>query len=79
MKTVNDILKDVYGSDTAAAQVLIDRRLIKFRSAVSNWKAAGYFPTRLLPLIIADAHAKGLKLKISDIPVMPLKQAGVGA
>ena len=76
--TVEDILKTVYGSDTQAAQTLIDREIIKVRSAVWNWKGAGYFPNRMIPVLAADAAAKGVDLQISDIPVMPLKRAGAG-
>jgi hypothetical protein len=64
MRTVESIISAVYETDTNAAAKLG----LKSRSAVSNWKKWGYFPTRLLPVILADAKKASVKLDISQVP-----------
>lgn len=73
MHTVESLLEDIYGSESEASKTLVDKGLIRSRSAISNWKAWGYFPTRLLPQIMADAAAKDVSITVADIPVMPIK------
>lgn len=75
MQTVETILTDVYGSVADAAKALEEKGIIRSRSTVWNWKAWGYFPSRMLPQILADAASKKILLAVSEMPVMPMKPA----
>lgn len=66
MQTVEGIIKSVYGSESEAAT-----RLGVGRSAVSNWKAWKYFPTRVLASLCAHAREKGIELDVTQIPTKP--------
>lgn len=70
MRTVPSILESIYATQSNAAATLGVGR-----SAVSNWKALGYFPTRLLARIVADAAAANVDLPITEIPTMENSRA----
>lgn len=74
MQSVETILKDVYGSESEASV-----RLGVVRSAISNWKKWGYFPSRLLPRLIADSGAAGVALGVADVPILQKTDAGTAA
>src|SRR5690242_6871648 len=69
MQTVDSIIKSVYGSDAAAANALG-----VVRSAVSNWKAWGHFPMRLVVPIWRDAKNQGVEIQVDEIPTMDESQ-----
>lgn len=64
MKTVQDIVKKVYGRQEDAAA-----RFNVGQSAVAMWVSRGNFPPRLLFEIAKDAKRKGLKLDLTEIPI----------
>lgn len=63
MLSVESIIKSVYGSNTAAAQSLGVEP-----SSVSNWKAWGHFPARLVVPIWRDAKNNGIPIEVDEIP-----------
>lgn len=71
MQTVDSILTSVYGTDAKAAE-----RLRVVRSAVSNWKTWGYFPSRLAVPIWEHARAAGVEIDVTEIPTMHNVQQG---
>lgn len=62
--TVPTVIESVYGNATTCADMLGVQP-----SAVSNWKAFGQFPARLVASILLHAREKGVDLDVSDIPV----------
>jgi hypothetical protein len=74
MLTVESILISIYGSERAAAE---PHRV--GRSAVSNWKAQGFFPSRVVPKLLADAREKNLQIDFADIPVGSTANSGAAA
>lgn len=46
------------------------------RSAVSNWKTWGYFPSRLAVPIWEHARAAGVEIDVTEIPTMHNVQQG---
>lgn len=63
MLTVPSLIKTVYGNATTCAD-----KLGVTRPAVSNWKASGQFPARLVPSILVHAKEGGLEIDVEDIP-----------
>lgn len=73
MNTVDSIISGIYGTPAKAAAA----HNVK-RSAVSNWKAWGYFPERLVGKLLMDATHKGVPLRVTDIPTATHKPAVAG-
>lgn len=74
MQSVESILASIYGSEGDAAP-----RLGVVRSAISNWKAQGYFPARLVAQLLADARAARVKIDFADIPISTSTKTGSAA
>lgn len=63
MQTVESLISSIYGDENNAAS-----KLGVGRTAVSNWKTWGYFPTRLIVPLCKDAREKGIELDVAKIP-----------
>ena len=74
MQTVESIIASVYGTDAMAAE-----RLGVGRTAVSNWKTWGYFPSRLVVLICEHARECQASVDVSEIPTMLKIKAAAAA
>lgn len=68
MQTVEAIVKEIFGKSGAAAKSLGVKP-----SAVSNWKAWGYFPARMVGPILKRARERGIEISVDDIPATPEK------
>lgn len=66
MLTVDDVLKSIYDGDDLAAAAALGVG----RTAVLNWRAWGYFPTRLVIPIWKHAKDRGIDIDIATLPVM---------
>ena len=72
-KSVTDIITALYqGDDERAAQAHGVGR-----TAVCNWKADGFFPSRVIPQLLMDARVARIRLSVQDIPLRPAR--GVAA
>lgn len=69
MLTVDSIITSVYGRPVKAAAKLGVKP-----SAVSNWKASGYFPSRLIKSLCQDAKSVGVPLDVNDIPIAAISR-----
>ena len=63
--TVPAILTGIYGKPKKALAALQVTR-----SSLSNWRAWGYFPERMVGRLLRDADAAGFKLTAQQIPTM---------
>ncbi len=65
MKSVGDVLDEVYGGRVPAAKAL---GVVK--SAPSNWLKWGHFPAHVAIKISQDAANKRITLPLESIPVL---------
>lgn len=61
--TVPQVIEHVYGDTLTCASKLGVKR-----PAVSNWKAFGQFPARLVGMILRHAQEAGKEITVDDIP-----------
>ena len=68
MQTVEAIVKGIFGRQTVAAEELGVKP-----ASISNWKAWGYFPARMVGPILKRARERGIEISVDDIPATPEK------
>ena len=70
MRTVDEILEQVYGSGAEAASALG-----VLKTAPYNWKKWGHFPARIAIQIFMEAKRKRIALSLAEIPTLENKAA----